>query len=46
MGASTTSNIPWVFIGIGLIFLTVCGILAYFQFGDKILPKFLKKKSE
>jgi hypothetical protein len=46
LGASTGIDIPWIFIGLGLIFLIVCGILAYFQFGDKILPKFLKKKHE
>lgn len=43
LGASTSVNVPWVFIGLGLIFIAVCGILAYFQFGDKILPKFIKK---
>lgn len=44
LGASTFNSIPWVFVGLGLIFLIVCGILSYFQFGDKILPKFLKRK--
>lgn len=44
LGASTVNNIPWLFIGLGLILLIVCGILAYFQFGDKIIPQFIKSK--
>src|SRR3989344_2214430 len=38
---TSTSKFPFVFIALGLIFLVVCGILSYFQFGDKI---FLWKK--
>lgn len=37
----STSKQPFVFIGLGLIVILVGGILAYFQFGDKI---FLWKK--
>lgn len=36
---------PLMFIALGLIFLTVCGILVYLQFGDKIMLRF-KKKSQ
>lgn len=39
----TRSKSPFVFMGLGLIFLAVCGILAYLQFGDKIIP--WKKRS-
>ncbi len=46
LGASTFNSIPWVFIGLGLIFLIVCGILAYLQFGEKILPKILKRNGQ
>lgn len=34
---SQTSKQPLIYVALGLIFLFVCGILAYFQFGDKIL---------
>ena len=34
----STSKLPFLFIGLGIIFLSVCAILAYFQLGDKILP--------
>ncbi|OGH26461.1 MAG: hypothetical protein A3C30_05145 [Candidatus Levybacteria bacterium RIFCSPHIGHO2_02_FULL_40_18] len=33
----STSKQPLIFIGLGAIVLAVCGILAYFQFGNKIL---------
>lgn len=36
LGASTGGTTPFIFIGLGLIFLVVCGILLYFQFGDKV----------
>lgn len=42
----STSRTPFLFIGLGLIFLVVCGILAYFQFGEKIFPRFLRKGNE
>lgn len=42
MGISTF-NFPWLFIALGLIFMAVCGILAYFQFGDKIFV-YIKEK--
>ncbi|HVZ67110.1 MAG TPA: hypothetical protein VG917_02510 [Patescibacteria group bacterium] len=35
LGASTSSN-SLLFVALGLIFIVVCGILAYFQLGDKI----------
>lgn len=41
---ATTSKSPLLFIGLGLIFICVCGILAYFQFGDKIMSKFGKNE--
>lgn len=41
--SSQIPNNAILFVILGLIILTVCGILAYFQFGDKILP--WKKKS-
>jgi hypothetical protein len=44
LGASTSST-PFLFIALGLIFLVVCGILVYLQFGDRILLRF-RKKSE
>ena len=31
-----TSNTAIIFIALGLIFITACGIIAYFQFGDKL----------
>ncbi len=37
LGLSTT-NSSVIFIALGLILMIFCGILAYFQFGDKILP--------
>lgn len=43
MGASTSSS-PQMFIVLGLIFLAVCGILAYFQFGDKIMARLRKTR--
>lgn len=46
LGVSTVNNLPWAFIGLGLIFLIVCGILAYLQFGEKILPKILKRNGQ
>jgi hypothetical protein len=48
MGIST-SAVPWFFIALGLILITVCGILAYFQFGNnifKIIPKHLPWKKK
>ncbi len=39
----STSRFPIIYIVLGLILLTVCGILSYFQFGDKIF--IWKKKS-
>ncbi len=42
LGISTSVQ-PVIFIVLGLIFLAVCGILAYFQFGDKIVS-FLRQK--
>ncbi len=39
----STSRFPVVYIVLGLILLSVCGILSYFQFGDKIF--IWKKKS-
>lgn len=42
LGASTSSN-SLLFIVLGLILLSVCGILVYLQFGDKIMAS-LKNK--
>ena len=42
---TSTSQAPLLFIALGLIFLIVCGILVYLQFGDRILLR-LRKKSE
>lgn len=42
LGASN-SKIPWLFIGLGLIFIAVCAILSYLQFGDKL---FIWKKNK
>lgn len=36
LGAAT-SNMSWLFIALALIIFVACGILAYFQFGDKVL---------
>ena len=33
---TSTSKTPLLFIALGLIFFAACGILAYFQFGDKL----------
>lgn len=35
-----TSKTPLLFISLVLIFLMVCGILAYFQFGEKLFVRF------
>ena len=42
LGASTGKT-PFIFIGLGLIFMVVCVILAYFQFGNRI---FLWKRNK
>lgn len=42
---TSTSQAPLLFIVLGLIFLVVCGILVYLQFGDRILLR-LRKRSE
>ncbi|HVT01320.1 MAG TPA: hypothetical protein VHE53_03765 [Patescibacteria group bacterium] len=43
LGASTSIGNPFLFVALGLIFIVVCGILAYFQLGDKI---FIWKKKD